>query len=180
VRSPPFAFVDSTVSPIFLLTTALMKPRTLWACQRVASISAASVAPPGCCKRARIVSVLLPSRVAFAAEGFLGALAAFFPWLAFLLALGFDEPTDARRGATRAFLLRFGVGPSAVAWASPFSSVIEVVMVSPSAAITAVGTWITPICSGSKAIVQKIEDGERLAMMVEMLKRLQMFPNVLQ
>src|SRR4051795_1529374 len=42
-------------------TVRLRNPRTVWACQPVASIRADKVAPPGACSRAIIDSALLPA-----------------------------------------------------------------------------------------------------------------------
>src|SRR5712691_9690119 len=95
----------------------------------------ASVAPPDRFSRSRTCAVLLPSR---APAAFLGALPLFLAGLAFRADLAFAGATWARRGATRAFLEGFGCSPvAAVAWAVPFSSVIDVfILHSPSAVIT--------------------------------------------
>src|SRR5216684_783869 len=96
----------------------------------------ARVAPPGRFSRSRIWAVLLPSR---APDSFLAGLAplaplgAFFAGLAFLADLPFAGATWARRAPTRAFLVGFGCAAVAVAWAVPVSSLIDVVIRSPSA-----------------------------------------------
>src|SRR5258708_36579285 len=102
-----------------------MKPRTLWACQSVAFMIAASVAPSGLFSRSRIVCALLPSR---ASPAFLAALGVFLAVLAFFPDLPFFGATWAERGATRAFLAAFGCAPVAVAVAAPVSSVVSVVI----------------------------------------------------
>ena len=63
-----------------------MNPRTLWACQEVASRISVRVAPLARCSNARTEAVLLPSRTpaAFSFGPFLGALAAFWAGVAFL------------------------------------------------------------------------------------------------
>ena len=61
-----------------------MKPRTLWACQLVAFMISASVAPLGRFNRSMIFAALLPSR---AAPAFRTALGAFLGALAFGAAL---------------------------------------------------------------------------------------------
>ena len=58
------AWSSSPVSPIFLPSIPLMNPRTLWACQPVAFMISARVAPSGCLSSSRIFAVLLPSRAA--------------------------------------------------------------------------------------------------------------------
>src|SRR5260370_4039453 len=58
----PSRWNDFTLQAIFLPTWPLRKPRTLWACHRVARIREASVAPEGCRSKARIFSVLVPVR----------------------------------------------------------------------------------------------------------------------
>src|ERR1700674_1236921 len=113
-----------TVRPIFLPSVPLMKPRTLWACQEVAFMIAASVAPSGRFSRSRIFAALLPSR---APPAFLAPLGAFFAELAFLPGLLFLGATWAERAPARAFLLPLGWAV-AVAVAAPVSSVVSVVM----------------------------------------------------
>src|SRR5262249_38324285 len=61
-RSPSWRLVDSTVMPIFLPNAPLIKPRTLWACQPVAFMISASVAPLLRLSSPRTVAFLLPSR----------------------------------------------------------------------------------------------------------------------
>src|SRR5437899_4975936 len=71
---PPSGIQKNTVSPIFLASAPLMNPRTLCACQPVAFMIWASVAPPLRWSRPRTVAFLLPSR---AAAGLLPALPRF-------------------------------------------------------------------------------------------------------
>src|ERR1017187_8233209 len=89
-RSPSSRLVDPTVRPNFLPRVPLMNPRTLWACQPVAFMTSARVAPPFRSSRATTVAVLLPSRAppaALACLAPLAALGAFFAGAAFLVAL---------------------------------------------------------------------------------------------
>src|ERR1019366_453925 len=97
-RVPSSRLVELTVSPIFLPRVPLMKPRTLCACQDVASMISASVAPLARWIKARTVAVLLPSRApsAFGFVAFLGALEAClaaFGALPFLFDLGLAGAT---------------------------------------------------------------------------------------
>jgi hypothetical protein len=62
IRSPPSSLVEVIFKPIFLPRVPLMKPRTLWACQAVAFMIAASVAPSGRFNRSRTFAALLASR----------------------------------------------------------------------------------------------------------------------
>jgi len=105
VRSPSSLLIEATFSPIFFPMVPDRNPRTLWACQSVAFMIAASVAPSGRFSRSRILAALLPSR---AAPAFLAPLGGFFAGLAFLAALAFLGATSARCRATRAFLVAFG------------------------------------------------------------------------
>src|SRR5438132_1680047 len=73
-RSPSPRRAEPTVSPIFLPSAPLMKPRTECACQPVAFMIWPSVAPPFRWSRPRTVAFLLPSR---AAATLLPALAGF-------------------------------------------------------------------------------------------------------
>src|SRR5882672_10743206 len=109
-RSPSSRRAESTVSPIFLPSAPLMNPRTLWACQPVAFMIWASVAPPFRWSRPRTSAFLLPSR----AGAGLAALAAGFRPLAglgagFALAglVGFPL------AASLAFLAGFGAAVAA-------------------------------------------------------------------
>src|SRR6476620_3424149 len=61
-RSPSSRRTDSTVRPIFLPRAPLMNPRTECACQPVAFMISASVAPFLRWSRASTVAFLLPSR----------------------------------------------------------------------------------------------------------------------
>ncbi len=54
-----------------------MKPRTLWACQSVADMMSASVAPSGRFSMSRTMAFLLPSRAVGAASLAVAALVAF-------------------------------------------------------------------------------------------------------
>src|SRR5947208_16216244 len=98
--SPSSRRTESTVRPIFLPSAPLMNPRTLWACQPVAFMIWASVAPPFRWSRPRTVAFLLPSRAAAglspplarfplpALAGFVFAVPlAFLPFFAAALAL---------------------------------------------------------------------------------------------
>src|SRR5215472_13940641 len=78
MRSPASVFVDSIFSPCFLAAVE-RKPRTLWACQSVAFIISAKVAPLGRPISSRIFAPLLSARGALAPlAAFLPALASFF------------------------------------------------------------------------------------------------------
>src|SRR5258708_24685008 len=59
-RSKPPHLVDSIFSPIFLRRVPERKPRTEWACQPVAFISSAKVAPLDFSRRAMTWALLLP------------------------------------------------------------------------------------------------------------------------
>src|SRR5215471_9154140 len=97
MRSPASVFVDSILRPCFLAAVE-RKPRTLWACQDVAFMISARVAPLGRPINSRILAPLLSARGAldslsatvFAA--FFAVLAVFFgaglPDFAPFLALG--------------------------------------------------------------------------------------------
>ena len=89
-----------------------MKPRTECACQSVAFMISARVAPPDRFSNSRIFAVLLPSRAtpAFLTLAFFPPLGAFFAGLAFLAAFAFLGATWALRGATRRLLVRFRLG----------------------------------------------------------------------
>src|ERR1700674_18441 len=139
-----------------------MDPRTLCACQPVAFMISASVAPPDRFSKSSTLAVLLPSR---AAPAFLRPLGAFLAELPFLADLVFLGATCAPRGATRAFLVGFGCAPVAVAWAVPVSSLLDVMMCSPLlAVITAVTTSITPVSRKCKGNLKGIGLGEGSAM----------------
>jgi hypothetical protein len=150
----------------------------------VAFIGSLAVTPPGRLSRARIVSVLLPSRTPFSLAAFSGepvplglaaVLGAFLAGLAFLPDLYFFFATCAPSGATRAFLAAFGFSPVAGDWALPVSSAIDVFMFSLSAVITAVTTWITLVGPESKAILAVEGDGVAMnsRRLAERLKRLE-------
>src|SRR5437899_12210476 len=109
---PPSGIQKNTVSPIFLASAPLMNPRTLWACQPVAFMIWASVAPPLRWSRPRTVAFLLPSR---AAAGLLPALARFALAALAGLALAF-LPFFA---AALALLSRFGAVGAASAMVPP-------------------------------------------------------------
>src|SRR5580704_18781138 len=79
-------FVDSIVSPCFLAAVE-RKPRTLWACQSVAFMISASVAPLARAIMSRIFAPLLSARGAVAfLLSFAPALAAFLGVAALALA----------------------------------------------------------------------------------------------
>src|SRR6185369_12394626 len=94
------------------------KPRTLCACQSVAFISSARVAPSGRLNKSRTLAALLPS---LAVPHFFAALGAFLGALAFLAAWPFAGATCARFWPTLAFLLALAF--SAPSWAVPASSI---------------------------------------------------------
>src|ERR1044071_9937221 len=77
-RSPASVFVDSILRPCFLAAVE-RKPRTLWACQSVAFMISARVAPLGRPISSRIFAPLLSAR----------GEASFGTFVAFLLALAF-------------------------------------------------------------------------------------------
>src|ERR1035441_4756993 len=72
-----------------------MNPRTLWACQDVASIISASVVPLARCSNASTALVLVRSRTPsdFAFVAFLGGLAAFLAGVVSLADLGLAGAT---------------------------------------------------------------------------------------
>src|ERR1039458_2094035 len=105
-RVPSSRLVELTVSPIFLPRVPLMKPRTLCACQDVASMISASVAPLARWIKARTVAVLLPSR-APSAFGLAACLASFGA-LPFLFDLGLAGATRRACFAPLAFVEAFG------------------------------------------------------------------------
>src|SRR5450756_834170 len=84
--------MEVTIRPIFFPKVPLMNPRTLWACQAVASMISVRVAPFFRCSKAMTWAVLLPWRgpSAFDSADFLGALVAFFAWVVFWVGLGFS------------------------------------------------------------------------------------------
>src|SRR5579872_2789345 len=92
-----------------------MNPLTLWACQEVASMRSARLAPFALRRRSSTVAVLLPSRGPVAS----GALAAFFPLgaflagVAFLVALAFAGAPLAACAPPLAFMSAFGFAGSA-------------------------------------------------------------------
>src|SRR5690349_11467415 len=89
-------------------------PRTLCACQPVAFISSASVAPLGRFSRSSTSAVLLPLR-ASVDLAFFAPLGAFFAGLAFLPDLPFFGATWRARALAPAFLVAFGCSAVAVA-----------------------------------------------------------------
>src|ERR1700689_3146932 len=112
-----------TFNPIFRLRTPEINPRTEWACQPVAFIKSAPVAPPDRFSRSRNFAVLVPRRPGAA---FFADLAGFAPRLAFfagaacLLDLPLDGATLRARAPTRGFLA--GVGSADGAVASPLAA----------------------------------------------------------
>src|SRR5215468_11342817 len=88
MRSPASVFVDSILRPCFLAAVE-RNPRTLCACQSVAFMISARVAPLGRPINSRIFAPLLPPR------GELASLTGFAPLLTALgscLGAGFLEP----------------------------------------------------------------------------------------
>src|ERR1039458_8300099 len=83
--------MEVTVCPIFLPRVPLMNPRTLWACQDVACMISARVAPLARRNNARTAAVLLPGRTpsGFGWVAFWGALASFLARVVFLVDGGF-------------------------------------------------------------------------------------------
>src|SRR5712691_1550522 len=81
MRSPASLLADSIVIPCFFAAVE-MKPRTLWACQSVAFMISASVAPLARPIIARIFAPLLSARGILASFARTG-LAAFLPATAF-------------------------------------------------------------------------------------------------
>jgi hypothetical protein len=99
--------------------------------------------------------VLLPSRGPFA---FFAPLGALLEGVAFFADLAFFFATLALCGATRAFLV--ALGSSATAAGTVPVSVVDVMMFSPCAVITAITTSITPVRSESKWILSEIVTGD--------------------
>src|SRR5215472_16964888 len=90
MRSPASVFVDSILRPCFFAAVE-RKPRTLWACQSVAFMISARLAPLGRPISARIFAPLLSGRGALASlaaglAAFLLGLASFFGVAALVLA----------------------------------------------------------------------------------------------
>src|ERR1017187_10044600 len=110
--------MEVTVSPIFFPRVPLTNPRTLWACQDVACMISASVAPPFLSSRATTAAVLLPWRVptALGFVAFLGALATFLARVVFLVDLALDAATRRTGLADVAFVRAFGLGFSPSGW----------------------------------------------------------------
>ena len=61
-RSPSSRLADATVRPILVPSVPLMNPRTLWACQPVAFINSARLAPLVRLIRSRTFAPLLSAR----------------------------------------------------------------------------------------------------------------------
>src|SRR5262249_41904888 len=61
-RPRPSTLSEATAKPSFFLSAPLMAPRTECACQRVAFITSAMVAPPLRCRRLRSKASLVPGR----------------------------------------------------------------------------------------------------------------------
>src|SRR5450759_1610582 len=110
--------MEVTIRPIFFPKVPLMNPRTLWACQAVASMISVRVAPFFRCSKAMTWAVLLPWRgpSAFDSADFLGALVAFFAWVVFWADLGLAGATRRAGLAEGAFVGAFGLGFSPSAW----------------------------------------------------------------
>src|SRR5579862_9393840 len=113
LRSPSPLLVDTTARFIFLPTVPEMKPRTECACQAVAFMISARVAPPGRCSRSRILPVLLPARAVTCGAGW----GAFFPRLALRGGEVFAGATRGAGGATGAAAGRVAWGGGAAAGA---------------------------------------------------------------
>ena len=112
-RSPSPWRSEFTVMPIFFPSVPLMNPRTLCACQPVAFMICASVAPPLRWSRPRTSAFLLPSRAA----GVEPPLAR-FPLLT--VAVLVFEARFAPFGDLSAFLAAFGAALVASVLLSPF------------------------------------------------------------
>src|SRR5258708_3855343 len=98
-RSSPPRLVDSMFRPIFLRSVPERKPRTEWACQPVAFISSAKVAPLDFSRRAMTWALLLPwPGVAALARRF----GAFLPRPGFRVDLAFVVAAGGFRAAARA------------------------------------------------------------------------------
>jgi len=116
--------LELTANPIFLRTVPDKNPRTECGCQPVAAINSCNVAPPGRFSRSSTWAVLLTPRV---------ELAFFARWDLRLAGLGFvvgfavEDAPCRPRFATLAFLVGFGLR-KVVAWAIPFSSVVDAVI----------------------------------------------------
>src|SRR5713101_3238560 len=100
-RSPSPRLADSTFSPIFLRSVPERKPRTEWACQPVAFISSARLAPLDFSKRemTRTVLLLWPGVAALALGRRFGA---FLPRTGFRVDLAFVVAAGGLRAAARA------------------------------------------------------------------------------
>src|SRR6266481_870049 len=110
------------------------------------------VTPSGRLSRSRTLAALLPLRTPFADVAFLGALAAFLAGVVFLPDFGLDGATPGFRGAMLGLVAPLG-SCAAPEVAIPCSSAVVIVN-SPSAVITAVTTWITPVRRRSKRILR--------------------------
>jgi len=93
-------------------TTALLGRGFVWACQDVACMTSANVAPPFLSSRARTAAVLLPGRTpsAFGLVAFWGALAAFFARVVFWVDWGLEGATRRACLADAGFVVAFGAG----------------------------------------------------------------------
>src|ERR1700694_2191567 len=100
-RSTPPRLVDSIFRPIFLRSVPERKPRTEWACQPVAFISSAKVAPLGFSRRAmtRALWLAWPGVAALAWGRRFGA---FLPRLGLRGDFAFVVAADCFRAAARA------------------------------------------------------------------------------
>src|ERR1039458_384156 len=106
--------MEVTVCPIFLPRVPLMNPRTLWACQDVACMISARVAPLARRNNARTAAVLLPGRTpsGFGWVAFWGALASFLARVVFLVDWGLEGATRRAGLADGAFAGALGSGGS--------------------------------------------------------------------
>src|SRR5450759_2327810 len=145
-----------TSSPIFFPTVPDRNPRTECACQPVAFIRFCRVAPLGRFSSSRTCSVLLPWR---APDSVLAGLADLAPLAGFRsVAVVFPDLAlaDATRGARCAalgFVAGFGSRAAPEVVRVVCSALVDVILDSPLAVITAVTTWITPFAHRRKRIV---------------------------
>src|ERR1035441_1094840 len=117
-RAPSARLLEVTLRPTFLPRVPLMKPRTLWACQDVACLISARVAPLARWTRAKTAAVLLPGRTpsGFGWVAFWGALASFLARVVFLVDWGLEGATRRAGLAHGDFVGAFGSGFSPSAW----------------------------------------------------------------
>src|SRR6202171_196003 len=148
-----------------------MNPRTVCFCQPILSMISACVAPFFRWSIATTWAVLLPSRApsafGFAAFGVLAAFLAGGVFFALAVAAGLGLPPLAPfwpLGAPFFGAALAACAATAAAVSVVFSVSAVIIVNSPSAVITAVRTWITPVGRRSKRILPDFDDGEGLAM----------------